>query len=62
MTKIGDPPSGEEFELALLGPGYGESIVLNVGNCGQVVGTERISISTPNAWVTGEESVRELRA
>lgn len=32
MTGTGTPPGKEEFELTLLGPGYGESIVLHVGN------------------------------
>ncbi len=37
MTNTGGPPGDEEFELTLLGPGYGESIVLHVGNCVWVV-------------------------
>ena len=32
MTEAGTPPGGREFELTLLGPGYGESIVLHVGD------------------------------
>ena len=32
MTKAAGPPEDDEFELILLGPGYGESIVLHVGN------------------------------
>ena len=32
MTGTGTPPGKEEFELTLLGPGYGESIVLHVGD------------------------------
>ena len=31
MTETGTPPGEGEFELTLLGPGYGESIVLHVG-------------------------------
>ncbi len=31
MTKTGTPPNIDEFELTLLGPGYGESIVLHIG-------------------------------
>jgi len=62
VTKIGNPPGIAELELTLLGPGYGENIVLHVGNCGWVVDMERISISTRNAWVTGAESVRDRRS
>ena len=32
VTKAGTPPGRREFELTLLGPGYGESIVLHVGD------------------------------
>ena len=32
MTEAGTPPGQREFELTLLGPGYGESIVLHVGD------------------------------
>ena len=32
MTEAGTPPGEREFELTLLGPGYGESIVLHVGD------------------------------
>ena len=32
MTNAAGPPGDDEFELVLLGPGYGESIVLHVGN------------------------------
>lgn len=32
MTKTGGPPGDAEFELTILGPGYGESILLHVGN------------------------------
>ena len=32
MTEAGTPPEEREFELTLLGPGYGESIVLHVGD------------------------------
>ena len=32
MTALGTPPEDDEFELTLLGPGYGESIVLHVGD------------------------------
>ncbi|MXX05929.1 MAG: MBL fold metallo-hydrolase [Gammaproteobacteria bacterium] len=31
MTYMGIPPGEREFELALIGPGYGESIVLHLG-------------------------------
>ncbi|MCY4385175.1 MAG: MBL fold metallo-hydrolase [Nitrospinae bacterium] len=31
MTGTGTPPDIDEFEFTLLGPGYGESIVLHVG-------------------------------
>ena len=31
MTETGKPPGKGEFELTLLGPGYGESIVIHVG-------------------------------
>ena len=31
MTARGHPPRDDEFELTLLGPGYGESIVLHIG-------------------------------
>lgn len=31
MTEFGKPPDKGEFEFTLLGPGYGESIVLHVG-------------------------------
>ena len=31
MTDGGNPPSYDEFELTLLGSGYGESIVMHVG-------------------------------
>ena len=37
MTNTGGPPGDGEFELTLLGPGYGESIVLHVGNGDWVV-------------------------
>ncbi len=37
MTKVAGPPDDDEFELVLLGPGYGESIVLHVGNGAWVV-------------------------
>lgn len=32
MTMENTPPEADEFELTLFGPGYGESIVLHVGN------------------------------
>ena len=32
MTEAGNPPKKGEFELTLLGPGYGESVVLHVGD------------------------------
>lgn len=32
MTTEGTPPRADEFELTLFGPGYGESIVLHVGD------------------------------
>ena len=32
VTETGTPPGQREFELTLLGPGYGESIVLHVGD------------------------------
>jgi len=32
VTGVRTPPGREEFELTLLGPGYGESIVLHVGD------------------------------
>lgn len=32
IDDVGDPPKAEDFEVTLLGPGYGESIVLHVGN------------------------------
>ena len=31
VTDEGNPPRDDEFELTLLGPGYGESIVMHVG-------------------------------
>ena len=31
MTALARPPRDDEFELTLLGPGYGESVVLHVG-------------------------------
>ncbi len=31
VTEAGAPPGGEEFEFTLLGPGYGESIVMHIG-------------------------------
>ena len=31
VTETGKPPGKDEFELTLLGPGYGESIVIHVG-------------------------------
>ncbi len=37
VTNRGGPPGDGEFELSLLGPGYGESIVLHVGNGGWVI-------------------------
>ncbi len=35
--KAGNPPGEDEFEVVLLGPGYGESIVLHVGCGGWVI-------------------------
>jgi len=32
VTNAAGPPEDDEFEIILLGPGYGESIVLHVGN------------------------------
>lgn len=32
MSEAGRPPAAEEFELTLLGPGYGESIAVHLGN------------------------------
>ncbi len=32
MRQAGQPPGNEEFELTLLGPGYGESILLHIGD------------------------------
>lgn len=32
MNEIGKPPAADEFEAAAIGPGYGESIALHVGN------------------------------
>ena len=32
MTDAGVPPGKNEFEITLFGPGYGESVVLHVGN------------------------------
>ena len=37
MTTEGTPPGAGEFELTLFGPGYGESIVLHVGDGAWVV-------------------------
>ena len=37
MTAEGGPPRPDEFELTLFGPGYGESIVLHVGEGNWVV-------------------------
>ena len=37
MTNTGEPPGEDEFELALFGPGYGESIVLHVGGGAWVI-------------------------
>lgn len=34
---VGPPPRKDEFELTLFGPGYGESVVLHVGNDAWVV-------------------------
>ena len=31
MTVPGHPPGDDEFEVTLLGPGYGESVVLHIG-------------------------------
>ena len=35
--KAGSPPGEDEFEVVLLGPGYGESIVLHVGYGGWII-------------------------
>ena len=32
MTEAGTPPGRRGFDLTLLGPGYGESIALHVGD------------------------------
>ncbi len=32
MTQVGGSPDGEEFEITLFGPGYGEGIVLHTGD------------------------------
>ena len=32
VTEAGTPPGRREFEITLLGPGYGESIALHVGD------------------------------
>ncbi len=32
MIDVGGPPDSEEFEFTLLGPGYGESIVMHIGS------------------------------
>ena len=37
MTEVGVPPGKRELELTVLGPGYGESIVLHVGDGAWVV-------------------------
>ncbi len=37
MTNGGRPPKDDEFELTLLGPGYGESIVLHIGDGAWVI-------------------------
>ena len=31
-TEIGNPPSNDEVEISVLGPGYGEAIVVHVGD------------------------------
>lgn len=31
MTVRAQPPGDDEFELTLLGPGYGESVILHIG-------------------------------
>ena len=35
--EAGNPPDEDEFEVVLLGPGYGESIVLHIGSGGWVI-------------------------
>ena len=37
MTTEGTPPGADEFELTLFGPGYGESIVLHIGDGAWVI-------------------------
>lgn len=37
VTEKGGPPGNEEFEFTLLGPGYGESIVMHVGGGAWIV-------------------------
>lgn len=32
MTDTGSPPGNDELEISLFGPGYGESVVIHVGN------------------------------
>lgn len=33
MSETDKPPAAEEFEVTLLGPGYGESMAIHLGNC-----------------------------
>jgi hypothetical protein len=37
VTEAGGPPGDDEFELTLLGPGYGESVVMHVGGSEWVI-------------------------
>ncbi len=37
MTVPGHPPGDDEFEVTLLGPGYGESMVLHIGGGAWIV-------------------------
>ena len=53
VTDGGNPPRDDEFELTLLGPGYGESIVMHVGDgawvlvdsCGRTDAPVRVGVS-----------------
>ena len=49
MTETGTPPGKDEFELTLLGPGYGESIVLHVGGAWVLVDSCLDTDGTPRA-------------
>ena len=70
MTGTGTPPDIDEFELTLLGPGYGESIVLHVGggawvlvdSCLDEKGTSRSLRYLENMDIDPAESVELIVA